>query len=454
MNDSKKKVLLICNHFAPDNAIAAVRTTKLAKYLIDSGYEVSVIAEKKHDKEIDNILLNDVKEIKVIRAENSQCALKFLDKYKKAVSKVKDKHFNDLNNRIRINPKTGKTEFYTFQAVHPLIASFDYIMDLIRQHDLFINIKSILNEFNDIDYIFTSYGDFFSFYCGKYFNKKNKSIPWIFDIRDSICRYKFTPQYMKWYALKIEKFVWKNADCIIGVSKGICERVPLKYENKVHLVTNGYDLSDRKDISVNKNNDQLVFTYTGSMYGGLQDLSPLFLCLADVIDDIPSLKNKLRISYAGNAPAYEIFKSQAEKYGLAEYCCYEGKLARKDSLKLQAESDVLLVAAFDYSTGKLGTITGKVLEYMTAEKPIIAVINGDLKENELTRIIKRGNLGFAYEEFNKDDDLTKMKEYLKKILYEYDKSGRITFNADKEYLKKFDYQYISQKVIKILQNFE
>ena len=43
----KKNILLICNYFAPDNTIAAVRTSKLAKYLRQSGYEVQVIAEKK-----------------------------------------------------------------------------------------------------------------------------------------------------------------------------------------------------------------------------------------------------------------------------------------------------------------------------------------------------------------------------------------------------------------------
>ncbi len=449
MNNLPQKVLLICNHFAPDNTIAAVRTTKLAKYLINSGYEVMVISENKHEKDIDTILLSDIEGISVIRAENSKKVTNFINRYKEVISAVKDKRFDDLNNRVRVNPKTGKKEFYTFQAAYPFIASLDYITELIRQYDLFINIKRNLDNYSDVDYLFTSYGSFFSFYSGRYLNKKNKKVPWIFDIRDSICRYKFTPKYMKWYALKSGKYVWKKADCITGVSKGICERIPEKYRNKVHLVTNGYDLSDKKYISVEKNADELVFTYTGSMYGGLQDLSPFFLCLSEVIGDIPSLKDKLKLSYAGNALAYEVFKSQAEKYGLASYCCYQGKLERKDSLKLQAESDVLLVAAFDYSTGKLGTITGKALEYMMAEKPIIAVINGDLKENELAKIIRKGNLGFAYEESNSEYDLPKIKEYLRKILCEYNESGKISFNADNEYLKKFDYQNISKELIDI-----
>ena len=52
----KKNILLICNYFAPDNTIAAVRTSKLAKYLRQSGYEVQVIAEKKDTAAEDEIL--------------------------------------------------------------------------------------------------------------------------------------------------------------------------------------------------------------------------------------------------------------------------------------------------------------------------------------------------------------------------------------------------------------
>ena len=53
-----KKILFICNYFAPDNTIAAVRTSKLAKYLQQNGYEVEVITEKKNAELEDEILKN------------------------------------------------------------------------------------------------------------------------------------------------------------------------------------------------------------------------------------------------------------------------------------------------------------------------------------------------------------------------------------------------------------
>lgn len=47
----RQKVLIICNYFAPDHTIAAVRTTKIAKYLRQSGYEVEVLTERKNGRE-------------------------------------------------------------------------------------------------------------------------------------------------------------------------------------------------------------------------------------------------------------------------------------------------------------------------------------------------------------------------------------------------------------------
>ena len=64
----QKKILLICNYFAPDNTIAAVRTSKMAKYLKQNGYEIQVIAEKKDAVTEDEILKKDTEGIQVCYA--------------------------------------------------------------------------------------------------------------------------------------------------------------------------------------------------------------------------------------------------------------------------------------------------------------------------------------------------------------------------------------------------
>ena len=72
------------------------------------------------------------------------------------------------------------------------------------------------------------------------------------------------------------------------------------------------------------------------------------------------------------------------------------------------EADILLVSSFDYQSNEGGVITGKALEYMSANKPIIAIINGDIEHSELADIIQKGNLGCAYEEAHDEVDDRKL----------------------------------------------
>ncbi len=451
----QKKILLICNYFAPDNTIAAVRTSKMAKYLKQNGYEIQVIAEKKDAVTEDEILKKDTEGIQVCYAYQSKFYEKLYKKYQQIIQPYKKKRFDNLDNRYRINTKTGKMEFYPFETAYPFLGSLDFIVGLIKQYDLFLSIKRILRKCKNFDYVITSYGDAFSLFAGQYYHKYHKETPWIFDIRDAVCRYKFTPCYVSWIAKIFERQIWRNADCILGVSKGICRRVPLKYRKKVHYLTNGYDMPDRDHLSTERlGKRKLVFTYTGSMYGGIRDLSVLFKAVREAANKGFIDEEGLVFHYAGNDSAYEIFKSQAQKYELEKNCVTHGKLSHKDTLELQQQSDVLLVASYDYQNNQGGVITGKALEYMSSGKPIIAIIMGDIEQSELANIIRSTKTGFAYEDAHKVEDYDKLYAYLCKLYKEFAEAGKIENNPDKKELRKYDYRNLCKRLIKILNQIE
>lgn len=446
-----KKILLICNYFAPDNTIAAVRTTKLTKYLRQNGYDVQVISEKKDSMAEDEILRKDVEGIKVCYAHNSRLYKWFYKKYAEIMEPHKKKRFDDLEHRYRLNRKTGRMEFYPFETAYPILGSLDYIAGLIKQYDLFLSIKETLRQCGDFDYVITSYGDAFSIFAGKYYHRYHKEIPWIFDIRDAVYRYKFTPHYVSRIAKRYERQIWKNADCIIGVSKGICKRVPKKYRNKVHCLTNGYDKSDRDGLLKERlNTPKMIFTYTGSMYGGIRDLSVLFECISEAVNQGVIDESRVEFHYAGNDSAYEIFKSQAQKFNLGNQCVTHGKISHREALQLQQQSDVLMVASYDYQNNEGGVITGKALEYMSANRPVIALIMGDIEHSELADIIRNAKLGAAYEDAHREADYDKLYEYVCNLYKEYIESGRIEHNPDRRELRKYDYRSLCRRLIKIM----
>lgn len=444
---------MICNHFAPDNMIAAVRTTKIASYLQQHGYEIVVVAEKKENEIEDEILKENAEGISVIRVTNSKAIINIIKLYKKMIEPFKSKKFNNVDNRMRINPKTGKKEFYPFETAYPVIGSMDYLVELLRQYDLALQGRKYLKQITDVDYIVSSYGDYFSIFASKYFHKKHKDIPWIFDLRDSICGYKFTPKYVRWIAKLHENYIWREANCITAVSKGICRRAPRKYWTKVHCITNGYDRKDREGILIDKKrNDKMRFVYTGAMYGGIRNLSPLFGNIRRLMNEGKIKRNKIEFDFAGKESAFEIFKSQAEKYSLGDNCVYFGKVTRKEALKLQMEANILLVSSFDYQTDIGGVITGKALEYMSANKPIIAIINGDIEHSELADIIRNANLGFAYEESHHKSDNIGLYQYLLTKYQEYEEKGELNHNPNEQILSKFDYQYLGKKMLRIIES--
>lgn len=446
----KQKVLLICNYFAPDHTIAAVRTTKMAKYLRQNGYEVEVLTERKNGEE-DELLKKDVEGIKIYYAENSKRYIRFRELYEKLIDPFKEKRFNNLENRKRRNPKTGNIEFYTFETAYPIIGSMDYIAGQLKQIDLYRNVKQQLQTMKGFDYVITSYGDSFSYFAGKCFHKYHKEATWIFDIRDAIYRYKFTPDYVGFIPKKYERYIWRHADGITGVSKGICRRAPKRFRNKVYCLRNGFDLTDRERLKKNRpDSPKMIFTYTGSMYGGLQDMSVFFEAVRELIEDKRIDSRRIAFHFAGNESAFQIFRGQAELFQLGEKCVTHGKLSRQDAMELQQRSDVLLAASYDYKDNEVGVITGKVLEYMAAERPIISIITGDIEHSELADIVRKTNIGMAYEDSNRKEDYRKLYKYIEEQYQSFTAAAQTKYEPDKREVCKYDYSYLCKRLIKIM----
>ena len=447
------KVLMICTYFAPDASIAAIRTTKLAKYLRLHGYHVDFIMEGQKPCGEDEILRHDAEGISVFRVENSQRFISFVNRYKKWIKPHKENRFNNFENRRKLNKKSGQIEFYPFEVAYPVLGSLDYIVEQLRQKDLFREAKKLLKDMEGYDYVLTSYGESFACFCGVYFKKHHKNTTWLFDLRDPIYRHKFVPKYIRFIPKGYEKKIWKNADVITGVSRGMCKRVPPRFRDKVQLVTNGYDREDLSSVNDwEMDRDKLHFVYTGSMYGGMRDLSAFFQAVGDLIFQKKIPCESVQLHFAGNGPAFEVFKRQAAVGNLENNCIYHGRLSRRETMGLQRGADFLLVAAYDYEGNPEGLITGKIYEYMMADRPVISVVNGNMTDNELTEIVRKTGVGIAYEESNHESDYQRLQDYLLMQYERKQKGNCLLYEPVEEEVEKFDYKVIGNRLVEILEN--
>ena len=450
-----KNILLICNYFAPDNAIAAVRTTKLAKFFSEHGYKVDVLTEYFPEPRIeDRILADDAKKIKVYYAYPSKIRKKAGEVYSGLIRPIREPRFNNVEKRTHYDSDTGVKSITTFQQYYPLIASLDYSVLLSKNKGLFKSAKDFLKSACNYDYCIASYGDYFGLLAGLYYKKCRPEVKLITEFRDPVLQKKFTPKYFHKYAKRLEKSAYSSSNLIIAVTEQMINNIPMPYRKKAVCITNGYDMKDRKYcVGKYKTEGKMTFCYTGLMYGGFRDISVIFKAVSELINEGLILSEDIELVYAGPENGSQVFFEQAEKNNISYLCKYLGKVERIESLDLQSSSDILMLSTFDNKDDYSGAITGKALEYMTADKPVITVINGNIEKgaHELGIICNKANLGCVYYESTGREDYIYLKGYILSQYHAFKSGGRVLHDPDSEYLKRFSYDNLTEKYIGYLE---
>lgn len=445
-----KRILLICNYFAPENEIASIRLTKFAKYLRKYGYDVHVLTEKKDLNMEDDILKNDVEGIPVTYVENSSWIRSLDDWYARITKKYREKKYNDVTSRMRYSKKAKAVMFYPFEKMYPVIGTIDMLFKMIKNHNLSKNARKYLRKNSqEIDVCFSTYGNYFGHFAGHYLKKCNSKIRWIADFRDPVHQFMFDPIFFVPIAVLYEWWSWARCDEIVVISKGMKKRIPACFRKKTHCITNGYDKEDREYLMPSNRTPKFTICYTGRMYGGMRDVSKIFQVVRQLIDERIVEKDNFEFRYAGTG--FQVFLSQAEQYHLGELCIDYGNVSRKQALQIQADSTMLLMTTWDYKCQTLGVLTGKVLEYMLQEKPIIAIINGDVPDNELAHIIADTGMGVAYQQIHDQRDTVALKHYIKKQYSLYCEGKDLDFHLDRKKLKKYEYPYLTKKLIHVIE---
>ena len=407
-----KKILIVSYLFAPNNGIGALRPTKIAKLLSQKGYWVDVVSA--------GYLGNDTMEI----PENIHMWYAMNDQ------KV---------NRPNVASKKKKTIRY-LKFLRQTWRSY-----LSRQGD-----KCFLNFFRNLyekelskvnyDVAITSFGPLASLECGLFIKKKNKNIKWICDFRDPVVT-DITPFVFKWFWKYKEQQACRKADKIVAVSEGYISRIcGRKYKGKRYMIPNGFDISDKNDeIEYRYNKDKFEITYVGSLYEGRRKLTPVFGAISDLIKQKSMDPSSICINYAGADG--DAFYRQAEQANLKTCLRNYGLLSRAECLNLQFSSDLLVLSTWN-SRNEYGVFPGKLLEYMLIGKPIISITDGDLGDGEVSKVIREGCFGVAYESVNHEKDYVYLKEYLKNAYQQWIQCGCIEFTPSEKVLERYNYDNI------------
>ena len=213
--------------------------------------------------------------------------------------------------------------------------------------------------------------------------KRATGAAWVADLRDPLTSHLHRRGYESQLArLKettvggVARLVASQANAIVAASDAIAEEVRgLGPKGKVVTIANGCDFDDFAGLEHHQSS-RLRITHTGHFHGK-RDPKPFLKALAESgLDDVV-------VRFAGDFRAAD--REYAESLGLGDRVELLGDVSRRRSLELQRDSEALLLLIPESGGRGRGVLTGKIFEYLAAERPILAVVPADGAAAHLVR---------------------------------------------------------------------
>jgi glycosyltransferase involved in cell wall biosynthesis len=241
------------------------------------------------------------------------------------------------------------------------------------------------------------------------------NIKWLADYRDPWSNLYYNNDFKQLnFAInqnkKLETKILKNADCVLTVSNSLKDEFA-KQAKRVEVITNGFDtevlLSDSTELD-----EKFTISYIGLL--PKQSNPKLFFKILDQIcHQNKAFKNDLKLNFIGDIS--EEVKEDIEHHNLIKNTNFLGYVSHQEAIDYQKKSQVLLLLIPDIEHAH-GILTGKLFEYLTSNRPILAISppNRDLQE-----IIENTNTGAV---LNYNDE-QKLKAKIEELYEQYKKGS-------------------------------
>lgn len=377
-----KNILIVTYNWPPRNAIGSHRPYAWAKRWSEIGLNVTVLTSKKceYDEPLDLFLpvLNNVKILEVPYRKKPSKNQNQIKHIKLKIINLLKKHGHAINKII--NRNIDIRDAWAKKAT-PLI------IDHIKK--------------NPIDVVVTTYGPRACHLIGKSIKEYNNEIMWVADYRDLwSLRHDINLTYTQKKKEKaIEKKTMAHADFILTVSDPLRDELHAFLKKPTHTIYNGFDIdknllkhriTNKKYSKKDKKTIKIV--YTGMIYPGSRDPSPLFSAIHNLISSGALGGTKIEVHFFGNKQ--EGIRKIIEQKNAADFTHVHGHVTREEALWQQADADLLLLMESDKPEAQ-GVLTGKIFEYLASGTPIISL--GSPESSSIAKVINKTKTGFICE---------------------------------------------------------
>jgi len=209
--------------------------------------------------------------------------------------------------------------------------------------------------------------------------------PWVADFRDLFSENPYTirPTWRLNLDRWLERRVLADAAACVTISEPLA--APLrKHGRPVEVILNGYDPADlpttAPEVSATA---PVTILYTGTIYPGRRDPSPLFAAVAT----LGPLRERIQLAFCGQD--LRGVQAAAAKHGVLDRLKLIPMLPYRAALQAQAEADILLLLLWN-NPEEVGVLPAKLFEYVGAGRPILAL---GLETGAAAEIIRGREMG-------------------------------------------------------------
>lgn len=362
------KILIVSWFFPPANTIGAVRIGNATRFLLDRGHDVRVLAGK--DLPYAQTLKID------LPAERIHYA-KWADV--NALPRIIKGMF--VPRRATADPKAPSAP-QPGSEVSPSIVGA--LSDQLR--NLYVHLTNFpdnragwfpyafrtgrrMLETWKPDLVFASGPPFTTLLVGDRLSRRY-DLPLVVELRDrwSDDPYYPPPRWRIWMDRLAERHIVNRASGITTVSAPWADTYRKVYAKPVAVVFNGYD-TDLCPATPSRGSDQaeaLRIVYTGGIYPGRRDPTPLFQAVSSLGPDA----DKVRIEFFGTDPNHVL--PLAARHGAIDQVVLHPAVSHEDAVVQQCNADVLLLMQWN-NPKEQGNVPGKFFEYIGALRPILVL---------------------------------------------------------------------------------
>lgn len=197
---------------------------------------------------------------------------------------------------------------------------------------------------------------------------------WVADLRDSIARHAHRRHEVRGEQ-RLARLVARRADAVVCASRAIADEMrAVGTRGPVVEIGNGCDFEDFDGLPYAPG-DRFRITHAGSFFGK-RDPRP-FLRALERAD--PAVVARFAGDFRSSDREFAANLDLRDRLELVPY------LSRRDALALQRDSDALLLLIPEAGGRGRGILSGKVFEYLAAERPILAAVPPDGEAAALLR---------------------------------------------------------------------